>query len=425
MSNKAVDRDRRDEPEKQHHRQKARGSSADQATPDGKGPASHLDFSFEPPIEKHIALLAAADSDDLRADLATQLQQSYGNAYVRRVIERIQAETGSGKPMEPQVRGQMESAFKQGFGDVRVHADASAHELATELGAKAFTSGKDVFFKEGSYAPEDAQGKELLAHELTHVLQQKGATRVGESSVGQPDDAWEREAISVGREVGERPVQGASIPLQASLSPHVLQGNFLSKLWKRVKQFFGHKINPKESKEVLESVFKGRKINTAGVTFQDKATFESEYDKKYGEGKYKEEGPLEGYRDPATNEVFINKGEWVIDTAVHEILHNNSKPDVKREMGVNFNEGITEYLTQKAVSEVGYKPSSSYPDQLAVVRKLAKTVGDSTIEGAYFDGDVAGLKTKLNKAKNDDTTFDKAVDAMKNDDYATASGLVG
>jgi hypothetical protein len=90
-------------------------------------------------------------------------------------------------------------------------------------------------------------------------------------------------------------------------------------------------------------------------------------------------------------------------------------------MGYNMNEGITEYLTQKAVSKVGYAPTSSYPNQLAVARKLAAIVGDEKIEKAYFEGNVDGLKAALNSAKKA-SSFDDLAAAMKQDppDYVKA-----
>jgi Domain of unknown function (DUF4157) len=82
---------------------------------------------------------------------------------------------GGGHPLPEQVRGPMERALGEDFGAVRVHADARANRLAGALSARAFTTGNDLFFKQGQYAPESRGGQELLAHELTHVVQQRGS----------------------------------------------------------------------------------------------------------------------------------------------------------------------------------------------------------------------------------------------------------
>jgi hypothetical protein len=79
-----------------------------------------------------------------------------------------------GSSLSPQVRSFMEPRFKADFSAVRIHNDAHAHELARSIQAKAFTVGHDVVFGAGHYAPDSESGKRLLAHELTHVVQQVG-----------------------------------------------------------------------------------------------------------------------------------------------------------------------------------------------------------------------------------------------------------
>lgn len=150
-----------------------------------------------------------------RTEAMLGLQQTYGNRYVQRLAEgseqatldegtitRIGAQKGSGKPLEAGTRSEMEAAFKQDFGDVRIHADASADELVRELDAKAFTTGKDVFFREGAYQPDSEPGKSLLGHELTHVVQQEGGVQ-SRNAIGRIGDAFEEEAASVGQAMSE------------------------------------------------------------------------------------------------------------------------------------------------------------------------------------------------------------------------------
>ncbi|MEH1796029.1 eCIS core domain-containing protein [Nostoc sp.] len=80
---------------------------------------------------------------------------------------------GGGQPMSPTVREPMERAFGADFGGVRVHTGAQADMLARSIQAKAFTTGQDVFFRQGAYEPQSRGGQELIAHELTHVQQQR------------------------------------------------------------------------------------------------------------------------------------------------------------------------------------------------------------------------------------------------------------
>jgi Domain of unknown function (DUF4157)/Lysine-specific metallo-endopeptidase len=78
----------------------------------------------------------------------------------------------SGQPLDPSVRAVMESRFGHDFSQVRVHTDARAVDSARALGALAYTVGRDVVFGAGQYVPDTAEGGRLLAHELTHVVQQ-------------------------------------------------------------------------------------------------------------------------------------------------------------------------------------------------------------------------------------------------------------
>jgi hypothetical protein len=97
----------------------------------------------------------------------------------------------------------MEPAFGVDFGGVRVHTDTQADTLNRALSARAFTAGRDIFFRQGEYNPGSSSGRELLAHELTHVAQRGGHAVQGKLSVSQPGDAFEREADHVAQEIAQ------------------------------------------------------------------------------------------------------------------------------------------------------------------------------------------------------------------------------
>ncbi|MFB2769542.1 DUF4157 domain-containing protein [Pelatocladus sp. BLCC-F211] len=84
----------------------------------------------------------------------------------------IQQARGGGQTIADQVRQPMEQAFGTDFSGVRVHTDGNSDNLNQSIQARAFTTGQDIFFKQGEYNPGSQQGQELLAHELTHVVQQ-------------------------------------------------------------------------------------------------------------------------------------------------------------------------------------------------------------------------------------------------------------
>jgi len=84
----------------------------------------------------------------------------------------IQAQRGNGSALPDNVRGSMEGAFGADFSNVRVHTGAESDSLNRSVQARAFTTGSDIFFREGEYNPDSSDGQRLLAHELTHTIQQ-------------------------------------------------------------------------------------------------------------------------------------------------------------------------------------------------------------------------------------------------------------
>jgi hypothetical protein len=109
---------------------------------------------------------------------------------------------GTGRPLEPAQRERFGAALGDDLGDVRVYTDSTADSLAHSVQARAFATGSDVYFAEGEYRPGSPSGDELVAHELTHVVQQRGASTTGPLTVSEPGDAAELEAEAVSRDVG-------------------------------------------------------------------------------------------------------------------------------------------------------------------------------------------------------------------------------
>ncbi|PSB22160.1 DUF4157 domain-containing protein [Phormidesmis priestleyi ULC007] len=100
---------------------------------------------------------------------------------------RIQTMRGSGQPLPDSTRAFFEPRFGYDLSNVRIHTDSQASEAARQLNAQAFTLRQDVFFNAGRYEPQTSQGKWLLAHELTHTIQQNpGASLVAKRKIVQP-----------------------------------------------------------------------------------------------------------------------------------------------------------------------------------------------------------------------------------------------
>ena len=87
---------------------------------------------------------------------------------------RRQRAQGSGESLPVFLRGRLERAFHADLSAVRLHRDVAAHEAAHAAGARAFTTGNEIFFARGAFSPANRDGFELLGHEVAHVLQQTG-----------------------------------------------------------------------------------------------------------------------------------------------------------------------------------------------------------------------------------------------------------
>src|SRR5712692_9584886 len=147
-------------------------------------------------------------TDALTPAAVMHLQKTAGNATVSAALEEQEPSlvkdvvgSGGGTPLENDTRGFMESRLGADFSDVRVHTDATASESARSVQAHAYTVGSDVVFQSDKYAPESDSGKRMLAHELTHVVQQRsgpvdGTPAAGGIQVSHPSDRFEQAAGS-------------------------------------------------------------------------------------------------------------------------------------------------------------------------------------------------------------------------------------
>ena len=99
----------------------------------------------------------------------------------------LNASKGGGSSLPKGTRSFMEKAFSTDFSAVRMHTDSQATEMSKGINAKAFTYGNDIYFREGQYNPGSNEGKQLLAHELTHVMQQERRTIKRNSGTRMPD----------------------------------------------------------------------------------------------------------------------------------------------------------------------------------------------------------------------------------------------
>ena len=147
-------------------------------------PKSMLQRQTEMSLEEDEDLMQAkslvqAQLNDLPLDEEEEMMQAKGNgnrsnADTEDLENKLNNTKGGGSPLPETTKGFMESRFGADFSDVRVHNDSTAASMNQSIQAQAFTQGKDIYFNTGKYSPDSNEGKSLLAHELTHVLQQRG-----------------------------------------------------------------------------------------------------------------------------------------------------------------------------------------------------------------------------------------------------------
>ncbi|MBI5927820.1 MAG: DUF4157 domain-containing protein [Chloroflexi bacterium] len=152
-------------------------------------------------------------SHDASTNSVLQMQRTHGNQAVQRMIaavqrsvmeeggsindeisQRINSKRGGGSGLDGSVQASASGALGYDFSGVKVHTDSESDQLNKALGAKAFTTGSDIYFSANSYSPGTSEGQELIHHELTHVVQQGGQAPSGGLTLGPADDAYEREA---------------------------------------------------------------------------------------------------------------------------------------------------------------------------------------------------------------------------------------
>lgn len=127
--------------------------------------------------EDYTRLQRQAEEEEEEEPIQAKSSESQPDKVSESLEADINAARGGGQPLPDSVRGPLEPQLGHDFSQVHIHTDAQADNLSQQLGAKAFTTGHDIFFREGAYQPGSGSGRGLIAHELTHVVQQ-GAARV-------------------------------------------------------------------------------------------------------------------------------------------------------------------------------------------------------------------------------------------------------
>lgn len=208
------------------------------------------------PEEEPVQRQPEKEEDKPPVQMMPLMRKSAGGGYTATpaLSSRLSASTGGGSVLPAPTRAHMESAFGADFSRVRIHADRDAAEMNAGINARAFTYGSDIYFNSGQYAPESGEGQRLLAHELTHVVQQGGGGRpLVQRYIGDGHDltsprfaldpmleaCYDGELKLNKQSRGEavKKIQQALIDLNYNLGPTGADGIYGNFTWNAVKKF--------------------------------------------------------------------------------------------------------------------------------------------------------------------------------------------
>ena len=155
------------------------------------------------------------DTEVQRSSMVQRRPSTGGIAATDDLETSIQQSRGGGQPLADDIKQPMEQAFGADFSSVNIHTDDNSDKLNKSIQARAFTTGQDIFFRQGEYSPGSNAGKELLAHELTHVVQQNGSTVQPKSFPNQAikNNKVQAKALLTSPS-SEQPIQHQDIPQQ-------------------------------------------------------------------------------------------------------------------------------------------------------------------------------------------------------------------
>jgi hypothetical protein len=367
------------------------------------------------------------------------------------IVERL-LQSG-GRPLDQETRAFFEPRFGQDFSSVRIHTGGNAADSARSIDALAYTAGRDIVFGAGQFSPQTSQGQRLLAHELTHVLQQRSASpatirRQPNSASGQPErqETFALAGDDIRTQVDEavRAFYKLSGPGLTSARVQFLEGSkFGSTLSRRdletslryIFSYFGnydqHSI-PGQILDVYElAILEPRPFYGYTPSAIDEVVqrgLKDGYFEYHSLPTIDEKGTqriatrdlvttyLQGVTDiagPRTKhniKIQTGGGAFNVATLVHEACHFYVSDAFKkfalaREADDKYLggalissilfEGFAEFFAAKVMKahedEFG-SPSDAYPLQKEQAERLAITLGEDAVETAYFGGDATQLK---------------------------------
>ncbi|MES0489514.1 MAG: DUF4157 domain-containing protein [Leptospirales bacterium] len=244
---------------------------------------------------KEISRTPLADSITPLQREATPEEEPEGQAKLQRKENRedapknvessINASRGGGKPLSASERDFYEPRFGASFAGVKVHNDSNAAQLSRSINARAFTVGNDVYFGANEYSPDTAKGKRLMAHELTHTVQQGGKQGKSSSQAKLQMQESELGVQRIGFTAGAGLVMGAISIGQTIMGPTTGSLTYQSDQISYPSGLKGVKIKKAISTEV--AVFRSFGMVTDNETiFKVHGNFSNSYEKANEKNRY-------------------------------------------------------------------------------------------------------------------------------------------
>jgi hypothetical protein len=245
-----------------------------------------------------------------------------------------QALNSPGKRLDSATRGYMERRLGHDFGKVRIHAGDTETKSAEAIGALAYTVGSDVVFGKDQYSPHTASGRKLIAHELTHVVQQSGTVdlrRPQRLAIGAADDAFERQAEMAARSLAQSTPTRTAPSLSRTPAVQRLGAGFA------FLRFFGIEagdFSEGDLTEYLDRIAKNRQCDCGLFKFlsDDMAR---DIVKRWGVGEYKLDQDYKGVPTVEIKRILIQELLSGVTTgpdeeAIIKILEKSAAEQVKQ-----------------------------------------------------------------------------------------------
>lgn len=252
------------------------------------------------------------------------------------VSSKIKDTKGGGTSMADSTKSFMENSFGSDFSDVRIHTGDYAAQMSNELNAQAFTVGSDIYFNSGKYAPGASDGKHLLAHELTHVVQQSGSIERKIQRQEKPKDDY-KACTTTQKGLIDTALANARKKVEAATRVTAVSWGNPDKISPRVKQLFMdhfHTVKRSDLRDILSKYVSLGQSLAKGIEIQCENTCDKGPDMNtcgyaYNNQLFGGHGAVHICFDPAGCDFTLKLSDQQIKLLIHEAAHRYTGVDDK------------------------------------------------------------------------------------------------